>query len=356
MGKFGSQVQLFKMKFLFMLAVVGVASCFKMPPAPVDYDYFKNPFAEDFVNFHNSRKDSTWKATTQNFQNIPMEDRMDYVRRMCGVKPTPADQKLPVKQMVALKDLPDTFDSRTAWPNCPTIKEVRDQGSCGSCWAFGCVEAASDRLCVQSGGKVNAHLSAEDLNSCCRTCGNGCEGGFLEGAWRYLEKDGLVTGGPYDSHQGCYPYEVKACDHHVVGKLNPCSKEIQRTPKCKRDCEQGYNVSYSQDKHYARTVYAVDGVEKIQTEIMTNGPVEAAFSVYADFPQYKSGVYIHKTGQMLGGHAIKLIGWGTEENVDYWLVANSWNPDWGDNGFFKIRRGTDECGIESNVVAGMMKV
>ena len=69
-----------------------------------------------------------------------------------------------------------------------------------------------------------------------------------------------------------------------------------------------------------------------------------------------SGVYEHKSGSMLGGHAIKLLGWGTENGVDYWLVANSWNPDWGDNGFFKIRRGTDECGIESNVVAGKMNV
>ncbi|KAH3896885.1 hypothetical protein DPMN_021069 [Dreissena polymorpha] len=88
---------------------------------------------------------------------------------------------------------------------------------------------------------------------------------------------------------------------------------------------------------------------------MTNGPVEAAFTVYADFPTYKSGVYQHKSGQMLGGHAIKILGWGTEDSTPYWLVANSWNEDWGDQGFFKILRGSDECGIESNIVAGMMK-
>jgi cathepsin B len=98
-------------------------------------------------------------------------------------------------------------------------------------------------------------------------------------------------------------------------------------------------------------------VAQIQTEIMTNGPVEAAFTVYADFPSYKSGVYIKRSDQELGGHAIKIIGWGVEYGVDndvpYWLVANSWNTDWGNQGFFKILRGQDECGIESSVVAGI---
>ena len=67
-------------------------------------------------------------------------------------------------------------------------------------------------------------------------------------------------------------------------------------------------------------------------------------------------MYTHTSGQALGGHAIKIIGWGVEDGTDYWTVANSWNSDWGDNGFFKIRRGTDECGIESQVVAGLPKL
>ena len=69
-----------------------------------------------------------------------------------------------------------------------------------------------------------------------------------------------------------------------------------------------------------------------------------------------TGVYEHKTGSFLGGHAIKILGWGVESGTEYWLVANSWNPDWGDNGFFKIRRGVNECGIESNIGAGMPKM
>ena len=79
---------------------------------------------------------------------------------------------------------------------------------------------------------------------------------------------------------------------------------------------------------------------------MTKGPVEAGFTVFEDFLTYKSGVYQHKTGSRLGGHAIKILGWGVENGVKYWLVANSWNEDWGDKGFFKILRGSNHCGIE----------
>ncbi|CAN6469566.1 unnamed protein product [Victoria cruziana] len=88
-------------------------------------------------------------------------------------------------------------------------------------------------------------------------------------------------------------------------------------------------------------------------EVYKNGPVETSFVVYEDFAYYKSGVYKHVSGESIGNHAVKLIGWGTtEEGEDYWLVANSWNSDWGDNGFFKIKRGTNECHFEEDVVAG----
>ena len=65
-------------------------------------------------------------------------------------------------------------------------------------------------------------------------------------------------------------------------------------------------------------------------DIFHNGPVEGAFIVYEDFPTYKSGVYSHHTGEALGGHAIRILGWGEENGEKYWLAGNSWNTDWGD--------------------------
>ncbi|PIC25506.1 hypothetical protein B9Z55_018410 [Caenorhabditis nigoni] len=105
------------------------------------------------------------------------------------------------------------------------------------------------------------------------------------------------------------------------------------------------------------SAYAVArNVAAIQTEIMTNGPVEGAFTMYEDIYKYKSGVYRHTAGKLLGGHAIKIIGWGTQNGIPYWLIANSWGTNWGENGFFKMRRGVNECGIERAVVAGMPRV
>lgn len=70
---------------------------------------------------------------------------------------------------------------------------------------------------------------------------------------------------------------------------------------------------------------------------------------------YFAGVYQHVTGAFLGGHAIRIFGWGEEKGNPFWLVANSWNSDWGDNGTFKILRGSDQCGIENSIVAGLPK-
>jgi cathepsin B len=213
----------------------------------------------------------------------------------------------------------------------------------------------TDRICIQSQGKVNAHISAEDLVSCCSSCGFGCDGGFPDAAWEYFASTGLVTGGNYNSNEGCRPYSIAACEHHVNGTRPPCDGE-QSTPKCVKQCEASYTTPYNQDKHYGSKAYSVRAnVAQIQTEIMTNGPVEGAFTVYADFVNYKSGVYRHTSGEELGGHAIKIIGWGVENGTPYWLAVNSWNEDWGDNGTFKILRGRDECGIESSVVAGTPK-
>lgn len=215
----------------------------------------------------------------------------------------------------------------------------------------------SDRIWVASGGAKNVHISAQDLLTCCGfLCGMGCNGGYLGPAWEHWRMSGLVSGGNYGSNQGCRPYSLPQCDHHTTGKYQPCGQTVP-TPRCNATCIPQFNSTYAADKHRGKSVYSISRrIEEIRTEIMTHGPIEAAFTVFADFLTYKSGVYKHVEGEALGGHAVKILGWGTENGTPYWLVANSWNEDWGDQGFFKILRGANECGIEANLVAGLPAV
>jgi len=111
----------------------------------------------DEVNAANT----TWTA---GFNGRFFGVKMSAVRSWLGVLP---DSKLPEVIRTAKADaIPDTFDSRTAWPNCASISTIRDQANCGSCWAFGAVEAMSDRICIASGQTNQVQLSAQHLVSC----------------------------------------------------------------------------------------------------------------------------------------------------------------------------------------------
>ncbi|KAF7281026.1 cathepsin B [Rhynchophorus ferrugineus] len=312
-----------------------------------------HPLSDEFIDYINKQQ-STWTAG----RNFAKDVSMNYVKRLMGVLPSFKNFMPPLFiHDIETVAIPANFDARDQWPNCPTIREIRDQGSCGSCWAFGAAEVMSDRICIHSKGNVNFRVSSDDLVSCCYTCGMGCNGGYPGSAFNYWVRKGLVSGGRYNSHQGCRPYEIPPCEHHVNGTRPPCDSSENNTPKCVPQCESNYKISYNQDKHYGLKSYSVSSrVEQIQTEIFKNGPVEGAFMVYSDFLLYKKGVYKHISGSLLGGHAIKIMGWGVENNVPYWLVANSWNSDWGDNGTFKILRGEDHVGIESGIVAGLPKL
>lgn len=287
---------------------------------------------DELINQINSNPASTWVAgRNERLEGMSLRD----FSKLLGVNMR--EINLPIKAQPKLA-IPTSFDAREQWMGC--IGPILDQGHCGSCWAFGACEALGDRFCIQSKGATNVSLSEQLLVSCDET-NAGCDGGDLMFAWKYLVKEGTVT-------SACYPYDMGTCEHPGCSEWN--------TPMCNHTCQDG--GSFEKFKYYAKNAYAIDSkVANIQTEIMTNGPVEVAFEVYSDFANYKSGVYIHTSGSLLGGHAVKNIGWGVDSSgVDYWIIQNSWNPTWGMEGYFLIRRGTDECGIESNVVAGMAKL
>lgn len=247
-----------------------------------------HPLSDDFINIIN-KKQTTWIAGRNFADNVSM----NYIKRLMGVLPNSKLHRLPPKiHELGDVEIPEEFDSRKEWSFCPTLQEIRDQGSCGSCWAFGAVEAMSDRVCIHSKGKVHFRFSAEHLVSCCVLCGMGCNGGFPGQAWRYWVHNGIVSGGSYGSNQGCQPYEIAPCEHHVNG-TRPACEEGGSTPKCHKQCEDGYRVPFKKDLHFGKDSYSISSEPaQIQQEIMTNGPVEGAFTVYSDLLQYKDGKFM----------------------------------------------------------------
>lgn len=253
----------------------------------------------------------------------------------------------------SVKAAPATFDSRTNWDQCSSIREIRDQSSCGSCWAFSSVEAMSDRICIFSKGKSQPRISPTDVLSCCQTCGSGCQGGFPGMAYRYWQRNGIVTGDLFGDKKTCQPYPFKC----GTKDTEPCPPgEGYETPQCDRQCIPEYKTAFNDDKWYGQRVYNAAGEANMVNEISKNGPVTGAFTVYEDFTTYQGGIYQHVTGDDLGGHAIKIIGYGSENGTKYWIIANSWDYGWGEQGYFRMIRGINNCGIENKIWAGIPKL
>jgi len=310
------------------------------------------PLSDAFIERINQAA-TTWTAG----RNFHRDTPRSHLRRLAGVLPGSDAFLPPVRSRSLTPDqkaaLPLEFDARSEWPDCPSLEEIRDQGACGSCWAIAAASVMTDRACIAS-GSAGVRYSTEDVLSCCHTCGFGCGGGYPAMAMKFWKSNGVVTGGAYDSSEGCKSYSIPPCQHHVDGPRPDCSTMDFPTPKCEETCDAGFEGLYASDKNFATESYSLpNDEEQIMADIMENGSVEAAFDVYEDFYAYQSGVYQHTTGPYLGGHAIKIMGWGVEDGVKYWLCANSWNSDWGDKGYFKFLRGENHCGMEGSIVAGI---
>jgi cathepsin B len=260
--------------------------------------------------------------------------------------------------------MPEEFDSEANWPQCAkTIGDIRDQSNCGCCWAFAGAEAASDRMCIASNASLLLPLSAQDVCFC--GSDDGCNGGFVDEPWDYIRLHGAVTGsqyhgtGPFGKGM-CVDFSLPHCHHHGPQGSDPYPAEgapgcpSESSPKCPTKCDASATEGHSnfmEDKYsFDGKVVSASGESDIQHLIMTGGPVETAFTVYSDFENYAGGVYQHTTGGQAGGHAVKMVGWGVDNGVKYWKVANSWNPYWGEKGYFRILRGENHCGIEDEVV------
>lgn len=266
-------------------------------------------------------------------------------------------------------DVPDSFDGRVVWEGMLT--PIFDQGSCGSCSSFGSVSCLADRFNIQSKGKMHVVLSAAKLALC------NFHGGafdvvhpedltYIPSLRSFSEKASTVT-----CENGNSLYDVWRYLYVIGTNTEECMPNsiLLRTPIPTCDSLSGVIGDMCYDSvtparfYRALHFYAVAGVPKddgseqnIRHNIFTWGPVTTGMIVYPDFYKFdpKKEIYSwNGEGDSTGGHAILILGWGEENGVKYWIIKNSWGTDWGDMGYFRMKRGTNECKIEENVVAGI---
>ena len=219
--------------------------------------------------------------------------------------------------------MPSTFDWRNVDGRDFTTS-ARNEGACGAPWAFAPLDAMQAIWKIErNDSTTNRYFSAQELVSCSGQ--SGCNGGWPYAAMGFMMSPGVVD-------EACYPYSVNG-----VGSCN-------NSMACPG------TGTWSPVTITGRLTLTSPSVTDIEKAVYTYGPVVAIFDLYTDFFSYTGGVYYHQTGTYVTGHVVAIVGWGTDATTgDYWICENCWGTGWGETGFFRIRRGTNECHIENSI-------
>jgi cathepsin B len=222
------------------------------------------------------------------------------------------------KNVESLEVIPIQFDSRNQWGDICSFR-IKDQGECGSSWAFGAVESLKDRICIRSKGFYRDLDLSEQNIVACASANTGCSGGSTLNAFRYLSEFGVPT---------------EKCQAYTAGKSG-------HAYGCTTTCD---DPDVFDKKYRCESLWYDTSTDGIKAEIKANGPVETTMLVYEDLVNYYGGIYTHVAGELLGSHGIKIVGWGIRETSKYWIAANSWGYSWGESGYFNIEIGTSSFG------------
>jgi C1A family cysteine protease len=215
----------------------------------------------------------------------------------------------------AKKSAPASLPAVLDWRdhNGNWVTSIKDQGGCGSCWAFATTAVLESMVKINKNWSENIDLSEQMLLSC-SSAGNCADGGYEYLAAEYIRNTGIPN-------ESCYPYS--ATDE----PCNPCS---------------GWMVRVVRINSWDWVSTSISGIETA----LQNGPVTTYMTIYSDFYHYISGIYQVTAGATEeGGHLVAIIGY--DHPGGYWICKNSWGTDWGENGFFRIKMGQADTGTQN---------
>lgn len=278
----------------------------------------------------------------------------DYSRRGAVRSSSNAEVRV-VSPLPRLADAPKSFDIRNV-NGINFASPDRNQHIpqyCGSCWAHGTTSALNDRFQMAWSNKFpHVFLSPQQLVNCIPAPqdhsqgSGGCDGGDPSDVYPFLAKEGGV-------HETCQNYQARnlykdfKCD--AIGVCQNCDP--------KRGCfamggEHG-NFTRSYPKEFGRinSTSPAQNHDAMIAEVGVRGPIACGMCVTAEFEAYSGGVFVDTTNCTSMDHEISITGYGTDaEHGDYWLGRNSWGSYWGESGWFRLKRGTNNLGIETDCV------
>eukprot|EP00766_Chilomastix_caulleryi_P006782 gnl/Chilomastix_caulleri/91.p1 GENE.gnl/Chilomastix_caulleri/91~~gnl/Chilomastix_caulleri/91.p1 ORF type:complete len:308 (+),score=120.96 gnl/Chilomastix_caulleri/91:46-969(+) len=191
------------------------------------------------------------------------------------------------------------------------VSPIQDQGSCGSCWAFSSIAGLETAL-VLAGGKL-VKLSEQNLVDCDNT-NNGCDGGNLTLVERYLKKTGVVE-------SELYPYKA------VQGKCN---------------------IDSSWKKYQAKSYGMVKTEDEMVNAVAEKGALPVAINA-TPVQFYTGGILDPRSCNPDAlNHGVTIVGYGVEGDMPFWKIRNSWGTSWGEEGYFRMRRGNNTCGVATD--------
>jgi C1A family cysteine protease len=254
-------------------------------------------------------KQAQWQAGETSMTLLSPAERR---ARLGLVKPSePVGAEMMVMAEPPLVGAPPSLDWRSNGGNFVT--PVRNQGGCGSCWAFAATAALESlTLRVNNTPGVDLNLSEQVLVSCGSSGGHdagSCSGGYVYPSYAsdYIRDTGLPL-------ETCYPYTAT-------------------DGSCGSACGTYQTATY-RIAGYAYVTTTSPTVSAIRDALVSYGPLATTMDVYEDFYSYTNGVYSYATGVYEGGHAVLIVGYN--DAGQYFIVKNSWGANWGESGYFKI--------------------